>query len=80
LGGVLWLLYMSLEPFIERSYPRAMRDWILVTHGYFGEVGVALRIIAGAMLGVLATPLLAGAQNAHSRFVGLAGTLRNSAY
>jgi len=58
MSGVLWVLYMALEPLIRRSWPQAMVSWSRLLAGNWRDPLVGRDVLAGSVLGVFAACLL----------------------
>ena len=63
--GLVWILYMALEPYARRFWPESMVTWVRVLNGRFRDPLVGRDVFLGCVLGVLwsvmfaATPFLA---------------------
>ena len=52
LGGTLvWLLYMAIEPYARRSWPKAMISWARILSGRFRDPLVGRDVLVGAAFG-----------------------------
>ena len=56
-SGFLWLLYISLEPFVRRRWPASLISWSRVLSGSFRDPLVGRDVVVGCVLGVVATVL-----------------------
>jgi predicted Ser/Thr protein kinase len=52
-GGVVWVLYMGLEPYVRRYWPQAMISWARVLGGGWRDPLVGRDVLYGVILGVL---------------------------
>ncbi len=63
--GLVWILYMALEPYARRFWPESMVTWVRVLNGRFRDPLVGRDVLLGCVLGALwsvmfaATPFLA---------------------
>ena len=57
-SGFLWLLYISLEPFVRRRWPASLISWSRLLSGTFRDPLVGRDVLAGCVLG--AASLLLG--------------------
>ena len=53
LGGLAWLLYVALEPFLRRRWPAAMISWSRLLAGRVQDPLVGRDLLAGVCAGVL---------------------------
>jgi hypothetical protein len=53
-SGLLWLLYISLEPFVRRRWPGSLISWSRLLSGSFGDPLVGRDVLVGCVLGVVA--------------------------
>jgi hypothetical protein len=51
-AGLLWLMYMGLEPFVRRRWPHALVSWSRVLAGRFRDPLVGGHVLTGAVCGV----------------------------
>lgn len=49
-AAVLWVLYMALEPYVRRRWPRTLLSWTRVLAGRFRDPLVGRDLMAGALL------------------------------
>src|SRR5262245_4687551 len=56
-AGLLWLLYMALEPYVRRFWPATLVSWSRLMAGQWRDPLVGRDILFGAALGVLLTVL-----------------------
>jgi serine/threonine-protein kinase len=54
---LLALLYLALEPYLRRLWPRMLVSWVRLLEGRFRDPEVGRAVLAGALLGVI-SPLL----------------------
>ena len=52
-GGVIWVLYLALEPYVRRYWPQAMISWARVLGGRWRDPLVGRDVLYGVILGVL---------------------------
>jgi serine/threonine-protein kinase len=52
LSGVMWLLYMALEPWVRRRWPQTLIAWSRLLSGQFRDPLVGRDILFGVMLGI----------------------------
>ncbi|MBZ5499799.1 MAG: protein kinase [Acidobacteriia bacterium] len=52
-AGLLWLMYIALEPFVRRRWPGLMITWSRVLAGSFRDPLVGRDLLAGCVLGVV---------------------------
>jgi hypothetical protein len=52
-GGVIWVLYLALEPYVRRYWPQAMISWVRVLGGRWRDPLVGRDVLYGVILGVL---------------------------
>ena len=57
IAGVLWLLYVSLEPFVRRRWPSSLISWSRLLSGSFRDPLVGRDVLVGCVLGVAAVLL-----------------------
>lgn len=51
-SGLLWILYMALEPLVRRSWPQTMVSWARLLSGAWRDPLVGRDILAGCVFGV----------------------------
>jgi len=56
-SGLLWLLYISLEPFVRRRWPGSLISWTRLLSGSFRDPLVGRDVLVGCVLGVVAVLL-----------------------
>ena len=49
---VLWLIYIALEPYVRRSWPRLLISWSRLLSGEFRDPMVGRDLLVGALLGL----------------------------
>jgi predicted Ser/Thr protein kinase len=52
-GGMMWVLYLALEPYVRRYWPQAMISWARVLGGRWRDPLVGRDVLYGVILGVL---------------------------
>ncbi len=52
-SGLLWLLYIALEPFVRRRWPGVLISWSRLLSGTFRDPLVGRDVLAGCVLGVV---------------------------
>ena len=52
-GSVLWILYLSLEPYVRRHWPQALVSWSRLVMGQFRDPLVGRDVLFGVILGVV---------------------------
>jgi hypothetical protein len=52
-GGLLWILYIALEPFVRRRWPQILVSWTRLLSGDFRDPLVARDALIGCALGSL---------------------------
>jgi serine/threonine-protein kinase len=52
LSGLMWLLYMALEPWVRRRWPQTLIAWSRLLSGQFRDPLVGRDILFGVMLGI----------------------------
>jgi len=52
-GGVVWVLYLALEPYVRRYWPQAIISWMRVLAGRWRDPLVGRDVLYGAVLGIL---------------------------
>jgi hypothetical protein len=55
--AVLWLVYLALEPYVRKLWPKALISWSRILAGRFRDPMVGRDILAGVTLGLLITVL-----------------------
>ncbi len=58
-GGGVWVLYLSLEPYVRRYWPQAIISWTRALSGRWRDPLVGRDVLYGAILGVLFCDLYA---------------------
>jgi hypothetical protein len=53
LGGLLWILYIAIEPFVRRRWPQILVSWTRVLTGDWRDPCVARDLLIGCASGVL---------------------------
>jgi serine/threonine-protein kinase len=56
-SGFLWLLYISLEPFVRRRWPGSLVSWSRLLSGSFRDPLVGRDVLVGCVLGVVVMSL-----------------------
>ncbi len=56
-AGLIWVLYIALEPFVRRRWPESLVSWNRLLAGRFRDPLVGRHILYGAALGVGMEPL-----------------------
>ena len=51
LGGLLWLLYLAVEPYVRRRWPERLISWTRLLGGRFGDPLVGRDLLVGCCLG-----------------------------
>ena len=51
-AGLLWVLYIALEPFVRRRWPESLVSWNRLLAGRFNDPLVGRHVLYGAALGV----------------------------
>jgi serine/threonine-protein kinase len=51
-AGMVWLMYIALEPFVRRRWPEALISWNRVLAGRFRDPLVGRHILFGAAIGI----------------------------
>ena len=51
-GALLWTVYLALEPFVRRHWPRVLVSWTTVLSGRFSDPVVGRDVLVGVGLGV----------------------------
>jgi predicted Ser/Thr protein kinase len=52
-GGIIWVLYLALEPYVRRYWPQALITWTRVLGGRWRDPLVGRDVLYGALLGIL---------------------------
>jgi serine/threonine-protein kinase len=52
-GGLMWVLYLALEPYVRRYWPQAMISWARILGGRWRDPLVGRDVLYGVILGVL---------------------------
>ncbi|HXR16741.1 MAG TPA: protein kinase [Terriglobales bacterium] len=52
-SGLIWLLYLSLEPYVRRHWPQALVSWSRVVMGRLNDPLVGRDVLFGVILGVV---------------------------
>ncbi|HLV89351.1 MAG TPA: protein kinase [Candidatus Sulfotelmatobacter sp.] len=52
-GGIMWMLYLAIEPWIRRRWPHALISWSRLLNGQFRDPVVGRDILLGVGFGVL---------------------------
>ncbi len=71
-GGLIWVLYIALEPFVRRRWPESLVSWNRLLAGRVGDPLVGRHVLYGAALGV-GMELLQQLGNLAPTFYGEAG-------
>ncbi len=53
ISGVIWTLYMAIEPWVRRQWPNTIISWTRLLAGSFGDPVVGRDILLGILLGVV---------------------------
>jgi serine/threonine-protein kinase len=56
-GGMLWVLYLALEPYVRKFWPKTLVSWSRLLVGSFFDPQVGRDVLLGTLMGVL-IPLL----------------------
>lgn len=54
-AGVLWMLYIALEPYVRRRWPQSMISWSRLLGGGFRDPLVGGHVLAGIAMGIGST-------------------------
>jgi hypothetical protein len=52
-GGIMWMLYLAIEPWIRRRWPHALISWSRMLSGQFRDPVVCRDILIGVVFGVV---------------------------
>jgi serine/threonine-protein kinase len=52
-AGMLWILYIALEPYVRRRWPQVLISWMRMLDGRFRDPLVGRDVLIGALVGVL---------------------------
>jgi hypothetical protein len=52
-AGLVWLVYLALEPYVRRSWPETLVSWTRVLAGRLGDPAVGRDLLVGAGMGSL---------------------------
>ena len=52
IAGLVWLLYIALEPYVRRRWPQAMISWTRILSGRFRDPLVGRDILVGGLIGI----------------------------
>jgi serine/threonine-protein kinase len=69
--GLLWALYLALEPYVRRRWPDRIISWSRLLAGRWRDPLVGRDVLIGLAIGVVSVPLLAGLNNALRAAFGL---------
>jgi hypothetical protein len=58
LAGLIWILYIAIEPFVRRRWPQILVSWTRLLSGDWRDPRVARDVLAGCALGVLINCIL----------------------
>ncbi len=58
LAGLIWILYIAIEPFVRRRWPQVLVSWTRLLSGDWRDPRVARDALAGCALGVLINCIL----------------------
>ena len=72
LGGVVFILYLALEPYFRRRYPDLLVSWTRLVGGRFGDPLVGRDLLGGLLLGCASFLVLVAMKTAPS-FVASGG-------
>jgi len=53
LAGMLWLLYIAVEPYVRRRWPQILISWMRLLDGRFRDPLVGRDVLVGVLVGVL---------------------------
>jgi serine/threonine-protein kinase len=71
-GGVVWILYMAVEPYVRRRWPQSMITWSRVLGGGFRDPLVGGQTLAAIAMGI-GLALISRSQELHLRQYGSFG-------
>ena len=57
IAGLTWMLYLALEPYVRRQWPRTLISWNRVISGRIGDSLAGAHVLIGAVVGTLVTLL-----------------------
>jgi hypothetical protein len=57
-AGLMWMLYLALEPFVRREWPRTLISWNRVISGRIGDSLAGAHVLIGAVVGTFMTLLV----------------------
>lgn len=60
LGGIVWVVYLALEPYVRRFWPQAIVSWSRVLAGRLRDGLVGRDVLFGCLAGVVMSLLLCG--------------------
>ena len=78
-GGVMWMLYLAIEPWIRRNWPHAIISWSRLVSGQVRDAVVGRDILFGVAFGALWMVILEGDFVPLAR-IGASPPLSSSAY
>lgn len=52
-SGVMWMLYLALEPYVRRHWPQTIISWSRVLEGRFRDPLVGRDVLSGVILGTI---------------------------
>jgi hypothetical protein len=52
LAGLIWVLYLALEPYVRRRWPQAMISWSRMLNGSLRDPLVGRDVLIGALVGI----------------------------
>jgi serine/threonine-protein kinase len=53
-GGLVWTVYVALEPLLRRHWPQQVASWVRLMHGRYRDPRVGRDLLLGALCGVAA--------------------------
>jgi serine/threonine protein kinase len=56
--GIIWVLYIALEPYLRQRWPHGVISWSRLLAGRFGDPLIARDLLVGCTVGVLVSALL----------------------
>jgi hypothetical protein len=65
-GGMMWLLYIALEPLVRRAWPEKLVSWTRLLAGHFGDPMVARNVLLGTAFYCIFTALEVVALQSHA--------------